>query len=315
MNARVRWIAAVAIVAAVVAIGLMMQSATSPIARRMTLTVPATPNADSVAAAPAPVEAKTIPHISRTAASSSHGHALPDPRTPLADAVSTLREYAEAGDTDAAVELSWRLSGCTDVALKRAQELEQSLHDDIEREPSDDRFTPEQHAARTENLQRQIDEYASQRKACLDLPADARVGWLEWIDRAAQAGNTAAMRGYARMAIGEYHSTNDVRSDIDAAIERRDKARAYLDKALRLGDAEALRDLADAYRDSAHPTIYPLDPSKAYAYAYAATLAGISRGNDLDRTMEETARSLDGQQLAEAEAAGRRLYEKCCAKR
>jgi hypothetical protein len=30
--------------------------------------------------------------------------------------------------------------------------------------------------------------------------------------------------------------------------------------------------------------------------------------------MEETARSLDGQQLAEAEAAGRRIYEKCCTK-
>jgi hypothetical protein len=57
-----------------------------------------------------------------------------------------------------------------------------------------------------------------------------------------------------------------------------------------------------------------MDPSKAYAYEYAGTLAGISRGNDLDRTMEETARSLDGQQLAEAEVAGRRIYETCCAK-
>ena len=59
-------------------------------------------------------------------------------------------------------------------------------------------------------------------------------------------------------------------------------------------------------------TAYPFDPAKAYAYAYAGTLAGISRGNDLDRTMEETTRLLDAQQLSEAEAAGRRIYEKCC---
>jgi hypothetical protein len=157
-------------------------------------------------------------------------------------------------------------------------------------------------------VQWRIDEYTNERKACLALPADLRTGWLGWIDRAAQAGNTAAMRGYARMAIGEYYSESDVRADLDTAIERRDKARAYLDEALRRGDAAALSDLADAYRDSAHPTIYPVDPSKAYAYAYAATLAGISRGNALDRTMDETARSLDGPQLAEAEASGRRFY-------
>jgi hypothetical protein len=141
-----------------------------------------------------------------------------------------------------------------------------------------------------------------------------RAGWLGWIDRAAQSGNTAAMRGYARVATAEYYDANDVRNDLDAAIERRDKSRAYLEEALRRGDAEALRDLADAYRDSAHPKVYPFDPAKAYAYAYAGTLAGISRGIDLDRLMEETARSLDGLQLAEAEVSGRSIYEKCCAK-
>jgi hypothetical protein len=313
MNARVRWIAAVAIVAAVVAIGWTMRPATPPVAHSAPPVAPTKQGAASVAAAPK-AEAKTTPPISRTAPPQAPHHAPLDPRTPLGEAVQTLREYAEAGDTDAAVELSWRLSGCTDRALSRSEDSEQSLRRMREDEDKEEGFTKEQHAVRMENLERQADEYASQREACRALSADVRAGWLGWIDRAAQSGNTAAMRGYARVATAEYYDANDVRNDLDAAIERRDKSRAYLDEALRRGDAEALRDLANAYRDSGHPTIYPMDPSKAYAYAYAGTLAGISRGNDLDRTMEETARSLDGQQLAEAEAAGRRIYEGCCAK-
>ena len=309
MKIRARWSAALALVVAIAAVSWTMRSAVPPVADQTPAVAP-TRAAPSVAA-PAP-KAKTTPRVSDAAHSPAPKHALPDWRTPFGEAVQTLLEYAEAGDTDAAVELSWRLSGCTDRALSRSEESEQWLRRSRESEDKEEGFTKEQHAARMENLERQADEYASQREACRALPADLRAGWLGWIDRAAQSGNTAAMRGYARVATAEYYDANDVRNDLDAAIERRDKSRAYLDEALRRGDAEALRDLANAYRDSGHPTIYPLDPAKAYAYAYAGTLAGISRGNDLDRTMEETTRLLDAQQLSEAEAAGRLIYEKCC---
>jgi hypothetical protein len=302
------------VVAAIIAIGWTMRKTTSPAAPRAPVASSASRDATSAAAAPAHLEAKAKPAASQAPPSFGPAHVLPDSRTPLGEAVPTLREYAEAGDADAAVALSWRLSACTERALTRTRDSEQFLRGDIEREKADDRFTEEQRGERISNLQRQADDYVSERNACLALPADLRADWLGWIDRAAEAGSTAAMRGYARVATAEYYSASDVRDDLDTAIERRDKSRAYLEEALRRGDAEALRDLADAYSDSAHPKIYAFDPSKVYTYAYAGTLAGISRGNDLDRLMEEVAGSLDSRQLAEAEAAGRRIYETCCAR-
>lgn len=274
-------------------------------------TVAAVPPIHEAAKSPR-TESKAVPRIAKSAPANAPKHALPPPLTPLGEAVQTLREYAEAGDTDAAVELSWRLSVCTEPALRRAETQARFEREDMERERADDTVALELRATRLANAQERLDEAETQRKACLALPADVRDGWLDWIDRAAQAGNTAAMRGYARVAARQYYTVDDVRNDLDAAIERRDKSRAYLDEALARGDAQALRDIANAYRDSALPTIYPMDPAKAYAYAYAGTLAGISRGNDLDRTMEETARLLDGKQLAEAEASGRRIYASCC---
>ena len=311
MTPRTRWIAALVIAAAVVAIGWSKWHAMPPAAARASAVPSTTRDATSPAVPPANDEANAKPPAPRAKPPTTPSHVLPDWRTPFGEAVATLREYAEAGDNDAAIELSWRLSRCTEHELKIAERSEQSDRHDIEQEKTNELFTPDQRAVRIKNMQRRIDEYVSQREACRALSADLRADWLGWIDRAAQSGNTAAMRGYARVA-NQYYNVEDVRNDLDTAIERRDKSRAYLEEALRRGDAEALRDLADAYRDSAHPTIYPLDPAKAYAYAYAGTLAGISRGNDLDRTMEETTRLLDAQQLSEAEAAGRRIYEKCC---
>jgi hypothetical protein len=313
MNHRSRWLAAFVIVAVVIAIAWTMRRANSSADRTPVATSAKHDTASHDAAAPS-AEAKTSTRASQTKPLTVPAHAPLDPRMPLGEAVQTLRAWAEAGDTDAAIELSWRLSPCTEHALKVAEQSEQADRRLLEDEKKDESVTPEQHAVRIMNVQGRIGEYERQRDACSAQPADVRTSWLEWIDWAAQAGNTSAMRGYARMATGEYYDANDVRADPDTAIERRDKSRAYLDEAVRRGDAEALRDIAKAYSDSGHPTIYPIDPAQAYAYAYAGTLAGISRGNDLDDTMAEAARSLDGAKLAEAEASGRRIYEKCCAK-
>jgi hypothetical protein len=306
----VRWVAVIAVAAAAVAMVWTLHHVKLPRPGRMTIVVPPTTAEPSP---PPPVQTSARPEASPPVAKISPRHLLPDSRTPLGEAVETLRAYAEEGDADAAVELSWRLSACTERALRRSDESAEGDRRMIEDDKSDDRLSDELRAARKENVQRRIDERIQLRRDCRALPADLRDGWLEWIDRAAQAGNTAAMRGYARMAIGEYYSASDVRADIDEAIERRDKARAYLAEALRRGDADALVDLANAYSPSGHPTIYPDEPSEAYAYAYASTLAGLSRGRWVDDLMERAARSLDGKQLAAAEAKGRRLYEQCCA--
>ena len=309
---RTRWIAGIVVIAAAIAVAWTARHGASLASRHIVINIPPSASGPSSARA-ATVDSRTTPRSSRAAAKVVPAHALPDSSTPLAEAVQTLREYAEEGDTDAAVELSWRLSYCTERALRESEESEQSLRNLIEEDKDNKDLDESLRASRAKNVQRQIDEHIQARADCRALPAELRAGWLDWIDRGAQAGNTAAMRGYARMAIGEYYSVGDVLADLDTAIERRDKARAYLDEALQRGDAETLRDLANTYRRSAHPTIYPLDEARAYAYAYAGTLAGIARGNDLEELMEEAARSLDGRQLADAEAEGRSIYETCCA--
>jgi hypothetical protein len=311
MKTRTRWIAAVATAGAALAIAWTMRHPIAMMPGRIRIDIPAGQAAPPAPPIP-PTSTATNPRPPERAAKAPPAHALPNSLTPLSEAVPLLREYAGEGDLDAAIELSWRLGACTERALRRSEEHEQSLLRMKDDDKDNDTLSEELRVSRAANVQRQIDEQIQQRKDCRALPADLRADWLAWIDRAAQAGSTAAMRGYARAAIRDYTSTRDVLEEPDTAIERRDKARAYLAEALARGDAEALPDLASAYSPSAHPTIYPVDPTKAYAYAYAGTLAGVAHGRELDDIIEREARSLDGRQLAEAEAEGRRIFEKCC---
>lgn len=124
------------------------------------------------------------------------------------------------------------------------------------------------------------------------------------------------MLEYARMSVAEYDSIGAIVADVDTAIERRDKARAYLLHALQLREQQALPELAYGYfeRTDNFPRVFGVDPVQSYAYAYAGTLAGISRRGDLDWVMSKSAESLDARQLAEAQALGHRIYERCCDK-
>src|ERR1700710_2298871 len=58
------------------------------------------------------------PALSRAPTST---HALPDWNMPLEEAIPLLREAAESGDTIAQMDLSSRLSGCTEHALRAAE--------------------------------------------------------------------------------------------------------------------------------------------------------------------------------------------------
>lgn len=240
--------------------------------------------------------------------------ALPNSNVPLDQAIPLLLEFAESGDTDAEVELSFRLSVCTKHALRASDEADRSDLDMIETDKTDDHFNDEQRAVRAANMHARVDQRAYDRKACGELPGDLRSNWLTWIDQAAQSGNTNAMLEYARLSTADYDSVNAIVTDVDTAIERRDKARAYLQEALQLGDLRSLSDLAYAYFESSGntPSVYAADASQAYAYAYASTLAGVSRPGDLEWVMSKSAESLDARQLADAQAKGHAIYERCC---
>ncbi|MBO9661326.1 hypothetical protein [Dokdonella sp.] len=240
---------------------------------------------------------------------------LPRWDAPLDQAAPRLRELGDAGDTWALLELANRLHACTPAEQRRSAASDEQDRRSIEEDAKDERWTEAQRTNRRRNAQWRIDRNAAVRAGCEKTDADLRANWLDPLDRAAQAGNTAAMRQYAKSAIEPYDAVN-----ADDAIARRDKARAYLLEAVRRGDAGSLADLAQAYSADAAdaPRLYPPDPVQSYLYAYAGSLARgltpVLYGN-LDAIMAESAKSLDARQLAEAQTRGRRTYEQCCSAR
>ena len=104
-------------------------------------------------------------------------HALPDGSTPLGEAVQTLREYAGAGDADAAIELSWRLSTCTEHALLGTEQNEKTMRDSIERDRTDESLTDElAPCARPTRSGRSTRTSSSARPVMHCLPTFAKTG-------------------------------------------------------------------------------------------------------------------------------------------
>lgn len=241
--------------------------------------------------------------------------ALPDWKMPLDQAVTQLQMLAEAGNSLALRELTYRLKVCTPHALREALKSDERDRESIEEDTHDEHLDEALRATRISNTQRRIDTNATFRSDCSKVPPDLTANWLDPMDQAAQSGDTSAMRDYAKLAIAEYDSVAAIVADIDTAIVRRDKARAYLQRALQLGDREVLLDLADAYFEArdATPRLYAPDAFQAYAYAYAGLQAGTpQRGNSLDWIVNQSAQSLNAQQLSAAQAKAVQIYEACC---
>lgn len=246
----------------------------------------------------------------------STSNELPDFDTPPDLAIARLRVLADAGNSEAQIDLSQRLAGCTARALR----LYRQTGEFIRRTIAKDRANPEMdtglHAVRIQNLQNASDREVAERAACEALPAEVLEAWLDPIDRAAQSGNIYAMRQYAALVVAEYDTRDAIVADVDRAIVRRDKARAYLNRAVSLGEAEALSDLAHAYFDNheSHSQLYAVDSYQAYMYAYAGSFGERGRYRQLDWVMGDSAKSLDSSQIADARKQGERLYMACCAK-
>lgn len=261
--------------------------------------------------APAPTEPVT------TIATSAQQQELPRLDVPLDQAVPRLRELADAGNVDAQFQLTVRLYVCTPVAQRQSEASDERDRKTMAEDANDERWTEAQRATRRRVQQQRLDLNAAERAGCEKIAADLRANWLDPLERAARSGSTAAMRLYAKWAIEQYDSVNAVVADVDNAILRRDKARAYLLEAVRRGDAEGLADLARAYSDGSgrEPRLFAADPFQSYLYAYAGSLshglAPVQYGN-LEALMDESAKSLDARRLADAQARGRRLYEQCC---
>lgn len=247
-------------------------------------------------------------------------HTLPEWNAPLEESVAELRKWSDAGDTEAQRQLTDRLELCTQHGLREAKEGDEIDRWNIERDVQNPRMTDETRAENRELFQSHLDRNARTREACAKLPKDLLDHWLDPADRAAQAGDVMAMLTYAKAALRDYDDVASVAANIDEVIERRDKARAYLEEAARRGDKRALILLAEIQADTrlvlSKSPLYAKDPAAAYAYAFVASRisdATPSERKNMEWLMSESAKRLDAQALARAQAEGERLYQQCCA--
>jgi hypothetical protein len=242
---------------------------------------------------------------------------LPDWRVPLDQAIPILREAADSGNTAAQIDLSVRLRACTKASLRSAAEMDENDRRSIEDSNENERLTDETRRKLAAISQSRIDANAYTRSACEHLPQDLRVHWLDSLERAAESGSLDAKLTYAGAAVSEYDSIEAIVADVDEAIARRDKARAYLLDVLEAGDTRSLRDLSDAYSSAfpSVPHVFPPDAVKSYAYAYAGMLAGAITPATFDWMMANGGKPLDAERLAQAQAEGHRIYQRCCIKR
>lgn len=239
---------------------------------------------------------------------------LPEFDTPPDQALARLLVLADAGNSNAQIDLSGRLADCTARALRATRQRDESDRRSIEKDRANQKMDEDMRTMRIENTQNRLDQHAAERAACDALPAEVLEGWLDPIDQAAQSGSIYAMRQYAALVVAEYDTRDAVVADVDRAIVRRDKARAYLNKAVSLGEAEALADLAYAYfnMQDSHPQLYAVDHYQAYVYAYAGSFGERGQYRKLDWVMADSAESLDSRQITDARKQGKRLYDACC---
>lgn len=320
MKTRIRWLATGAIPLTLIALGWIAYSSRTATAPSAKLELP------PQVATHAPPEPKLRLHVEPPKPARPSGAALvaepeaekklPDWSVPLDAAIPVLREAAEAGDTTAQIEQSVRLSVCTKSSLRRALSADEDDRQAIEDDKENARLTDEMRNARAANAQLRIDTNTYNRGVCTQLPEDVRAHWLDSLDRAARSGSIDAKLQYAQLALSDYDSVDAIVADVDEAITRRDKARTYLLEALESGDQRSLRDLSFAYasRSDSRPHAFPPDTIKSYAYAYAGMLAGAIQPNVFDWMISNNGEPLDGAPLANAQAEGRSIYERCCVK-
>jgi hypothetical protein len=255
--------------------------------------------------------------LSRAAAGVPQGAPLPGPDVPLDAAIAALRPLAAQGRTDAMRELGARLLACriahrgSDEDIRR-NEIERMLRLESQLQ-NGERFVNEADATAS-----MIEQAIRIRDQCSHVDDLESAHWLDWIRRAADAGDTDAMLSYAQKALADVGVLSPLPVDEDEAERRRERAEAYRQRALQNGNCNALLDLEYHYaRDL--PGDVP-DAASAYAYAYARWR--WEGENDQGRTADvdtawsdylaRQAQGLDAAGLDAARRQGESVYARYC---
>lgn len=262
----------------------------------------------------APVQASArMPLIEKAAAPTKRKStaAIADDR-PFAEIRPELERRALAGDAVAARRLGFTLANCNrfvDVSDEKIEDavVDSAAHGMTVKDGSRE-VSPDEIAALYKLSVRQ------KRRDCrnvsgLDEP-DALKKAFEWIERAAALGDADAQAIYGALAFTGFDTRNAL-VDAEQMRDRRQLATDYLQRSLSQGDALALVQMSGRYLDG---TLFPADPEKAYAYAWAYSLT--SRASDveaglLEAMLAQRAASLDEAARDRARAEGQQLAA-CC---
>lgn len=129
----------------------------------------------------------------------------------------------------------------------------------------------------------------------------------QWLERAADGGDTIAQRLYAINSRAFFRSTTEMLAD-PAAVERyKRKANGYMSALVEKGNTNAMMWYAGAY-DSG--VMLPKNPLRSYAYYRLVEMS--APGTISQASMDHHAKNLSAQQMAEADALARKLYDTCC---
>lgn len=208
------------------------------------------------------------------------------PRGRAVDVVAALQPRAQAGDNDAAFYLFIKIEECRYQLYHgraNANRPAPNADDDIE----------SQLIARTP-------------PECHGLTLDQYQNNVRWLEQAADAGITMAQLSYAGNAEAVVGNSSQMLANPEKVIAYRHKAMQYLRQAAASGSISALHSLGDAYN---YGVLAPRDPIRAYAYAYAESLALPQYGQ---RRLNAYATQLNPGQLTVATQQGRRIYDACC---
>lgn len=199
----------------------------------------------------------------------------PMPEEPVLALYQSLKPLADAGDTQAAVQLFQATMRC--ILLPRRDGTNSAL-DHIERDLDDCPGVGQQH----------IDE---------------AFRLLLW---AAESGNDEARLEYANSAFFQYSKPSEFLEHPNFVSEYRERYLRFLEAAISQGNVTALANLANSYRAGGE---VDADPFKAYAYEFAMLTV---QPEELRGNLDYSAAQLTPEQIAAAQRLAAQIVKRCC---
>ena len=196
------------------------------------------------------------------------------PRGAGADAIAELKRLAQTGSLPAMRRLVRIYSACPYAQMKMFQpsDLMDKILDKYGHDPVFKALDQKQLAARQREM------FDEMRQSCADFPAkdvkQARAGYWYWLQRAADAGDTASMINYANNVIRSWPSVEGDEPNrgqsplahIEDIRRYRERAIGYLQTARARGEPMALMSLSQQYATGG---LFQIDLVKSCAYVLA----------------------------------------------